>query len=758
MKGRIGAQAVREQAVPLALLAALSTVAGLGFAAVFVGWGFAWIPLVGALTGTAASAVAIWRRLLVGESIALALGLFVVVGVLSVGGATLGGATTFLRGLVTGWAELLTSFTPLVPTRSMSALPFVISWFAAVVGGELLRATRVPALPAIGPLLAFALSLLFTAEDRTLAVTQGVVMVTGTLALGLVQQRRYRTLEDDLTTGTTNRWSGRGLVSVAGVLALILVGAPLLGPELPLVDENERFDLRQYLTPPFDPLSIPSPLAGIKGQLKDGDDEKLVFEVDSPDRPERLTTAVLGTYDGVVWSVAESVESDAGRYRPVDELFPPPPDGYLVMDRRTVTAEVTVSELGGHWLPRPGWVTQVGLPDEVDIRFNDVTGNVALPGRVADGLTYRITAVPTPSLAEVDGAEVAPGGGELGTLPPAIRNFVADVVQGQDGGWPQVTALVEYFITEGFYDVSETARPGHSVFRLGEFLADPDRIIGYEEQYAATAAIAVRALERPARVAVGYTIPPERWSGDRAEVFAGDVSAWIEVRTEAGWVSLDVTPDRSRKPEVEERGRTVEDVAVPNPPPPPPPPPDRRTVEPEELEEPEVEDEEEEEEPQVAGLLPPMAMYTIAGIGTPLVMLLLLALVVGALKARRRDRRRTATSPAIRVAGAWQELLERCQEIGVARRPVDSTREAATLLATGTGTDPATWHGLADRVDRAAFHPNAPSDEDAASTWDLALRTLDEITSGLTFKAKMRSRLDPRSLLRRDPILRDGDE
>lgn len=755
MRGGIGAHAVREQAVPLTLLAVLATVAGLGFAAVFVGWGFAWIPLVGGLTGTAASAIAIWRRLLVGESIALALGMFVVVGVLTVGGATPSGATAFLRGLVTGWAELLTSFTPLVPTRSMLALPFVISWFAAVVGGELLRTSRVPALPAVGPLMAFAVSLLFTVEDRALAVTQGVVMVTGTLALGLVQQRRYRTLEDDLTTGTTNRWSSRGLVTVVGVLALVLVGAPLLGPQLPLADANDRFDLRRYLTPPFDPLSVPSPLVGIKGQLKDGGDEELVLEVTSPDRLDRLATAVLGSYDGVVWSVAESVEADAGRYRPVDELFPPPPDGHLVMDRRTVSAEVTVVALGGHWLPRPGWVTQVDLPGEVDVRFNDVTGNVALPGRVEDGLTYRISAIPMPNVAEVGSADVAAGGGELGTLPPAIRNFVADVVQGQDGGWPQVTALVDRFTTEGFYDVSDTARPGHSVFRLGEFLADPDRVVGYEEQYAATAAIAVRALERSARVVVGYRIPPERWSGDRAEVFTGDVSAWIEVRTDAGWVSLDVTPDRSREPEVEGRGRTVQDIAVPNPPPPPPPPPDRDELEPDELEEPEVDDEEEQEEPLLAGLVPPVVFYTVAGIGTPLLLLALLAFVIGALKARRRDRRRTAAAPATRVAGAWQELVERCHEVGVGRRPVDTTREAAALLAAGTGTDLKVWHGLADRVDRAAFHPHPPSDEDAAATWDLALRTVDEIAAGLPWRVRMRSRLDPRPVLRRDPILGD---
>ena len=752
MSRAVGTQALREQLVPLALLLVLSTAAGLGFGAVFLSWSFAWIPLLGALTGTAVGAVAIHRRLLLGESMALSILAFVVVGAIAVGGATPSGALAFLRGVVTGWAELLTSFTPLTPTRSIAALPFVVSWAGAAVGVELLRGTRVPALPAVGPLLACSLALLFTVEDRVVALSQGVVIVAGTLALGLVQQQRYRTLEDDLTTGSTQRWSPRGLVTTAAVLALAVVGAPLLGPHRPFADAHERFDLRDHLVPPFDPLALPSPLTGLKGQLRDGADEDTVLVIRSADRPARWTTAVLGSYDGMVWTVAESAAEDAGRYRPVDERFPAPPAGDLSLDRQTVQAEVTVIDLDDHWLPRPGWVTTVDLGPEEDVRFNDVTGNVALPGKLREGLRYRVSAVPLPTEGEVAGARVAGGAPDIAALPPVVRNLVADLVQGEDGGWPQVRAIQQHLTSAGYYDLSDSARPGHSLFRLGEFLADADRIVGYEEQYAAAAAVAVRSLGQPARVVVGYRIPEDRWEGEVAEVLTGDASAWIEVRTELGWVALDVTPDQAREPEEEERGRTVEDVAVPNPPPPPPPPPDTEPPELDELDDPEVdEDEEEAEETLLAGLSP-VVLYTAAGVGTPLLLLAALAGLVAALRARRRNRRRAAADPAVRVAGAWQELLDRCAEVGLRRQRMDSTQETAQRLAEATGTDPSLWRQVADQVDRAAYHPAPPSDDDASALWVSVIDADAQLRSRRDRRARLRARLDPRPVLRRDPV------
>lgn len=139
--------------VPLGLLAALSMVSAMGFLAVFVGWTFLWAPLVAVLAAGAVAWFAARRGLLVGESIALSLVLFLVVGIVVVGGGpTPGAARTFLRALVDGWAELLTSYTPADVTPTVLALPFTLAWLGMLSGGELLRTTRVPGLAALGPL------------------------------------------------------------------------------------------------------------------------------------------------------------------------------------------------------------------------------------------------------------------------------------------------------------------------------------------------------------------------------------------------------------------------------------------------------------------------------------------------------------------------------------------------------------------------------------------------------------------------------
>ena len=42
-------------------------------------------------------------------------------------------------------------------------------------------------------------------------------------------------------------------------------------------------------------------------------------------------------------------------------------------------------------------------------------------------------------------------------------------------------------------------------------LEDPARIVGFEEQYAAAAAVMAQVAELPVRVVVGYEISPEAW-------------------------------------------------------------------------------------------------------------------------------------------------------------------------------------------------------------------------------------------------------
>lgn len=113
-----------------------------------------------------------------------------------------------------------------------------------------------------------------------------------------------------------------------------------------------------------------------------------------------------------------------------------------------------------------------------------------------------------------------------------------------------MTAIRDALRNGGFYDASPGVAPGHSFFRLAELLADQRRMVGYEEQYAAAAAVMMRAAQLPARVVVGYLVPDSAWQQDGAslgaDVHAGDISAWVEVRADGvGWVPVDVSPPRT---------------------------------------------------------------------------------------------------------------------------------------------------------------------------------------------------------------------
>ncbi len=542
----------------------------------------------------------------------------------------------------------------------------------------------------------------------------------------------------------------------AVVVVSAVVAAPMLGPRLPLAEARDRFDLRRYQVPPFDPLAVPSPLVQLKASLKDDRRDDVVFTVEGDTEIGRWPVAVLTDYDGVVWTVADpDRHADATEFVPVDTQLPELDDA-LPEGAHTVEHTVEVHDLGGYFLPTAGTPERLSFTDDPDPRLNLGTGTIALPGGLSDGFSYHVTSAvpPEPSEEQLAAATITlvDRSDELELLPPPVENLAADLTEGQDSRWHRMTAIRDKFVDDGFYDVTEETQPGHSYARINEMLEDESRIVGYEEQYAAAAAVMARAAQLPARVVVGYVIPPERWQNGRAEVLAGDISAWVELDAgELGWVPVDVSPDRSRTPDPETQGSTTEQIAVPNPPPPPPPPP--------EVEPPRQEDEEVEKEDAFEPIAhefdrsggPGFATWIAIGAGgVPVVLVLFFAVVVLAWKALRRRRRRRHGSPSGRVAGAWAEAVDRCTETGLARRSGTTPHErvgvyAATAAVTGVEQE---LHGLANEVDRAAFAAHPPSPAHVERAWQYSDRVTEELRRQRNAAQRMRMRLDPRPLLR----------
>ena len=764
--------------VVIALVAATTVAATAALNGVFGDWTFLRVAAIGA-TGAAVGCVVGARfRLLIGEAIAVSVLLFVLVGIV-----TCGGPSSFFEGLTDGWADVLSSTPPADLTAPLRAVPLTIAWIGVALGGEIARRHQQPALPAIGPLLTLALAALLASPERGVALALGAIVAAGALCITVVQQRALRASER-VDTRRRLLIGGRA----AAMLTVVAVAAPFVGQQLPLADSHDRYDLRDQIDPPWDPLSVPSPLVQLKASLKDTRVDDVVFTVSSDTPVTRWQVAVLGSYDGVVWTVAADNSDAEEEFDTVDSRLPDAPRGSIDPDAPSVSATVTIADLGGPWMPSPGWPERVEVDSSStpppDVRENLQTGTLALTTGLPAGTTYEVEArLPSQQTdAELTDRDVdlLPATDDLDVLPPAVRNLAADLVEGIDPGWAQVVAVRDSFRTTGFYDSDADVPPGHSYFRLSEFLADPDRIVGYEEQYAAAAGVISRAARLPTRVVVGYVVGADRYAGGNAEVRAGDITAWIEVLVDgAGWVPVDVTPDRSREPTTDQQGTSFEDVAVPNPPPPPQPPPDLQVVT--DDQEPEVEkaaDDEDDDAASATAAGVGWGTWVAIGAGVLVGFALMFVVIVLGSKARRTHRRRTASSAA---HGRWPAPGTRSATATRRRtspRPCrrDPRRGGAALLdhEPTTAQVRAELLGLVAAVDRASYDAADPDDEAMRPRPGGAVGpVVGALDAGRSPWQRLRMRLDPRPLLaaaargRRpggasrtmsdDEVTRDGD-
>lgn len=780
---------------PVALLApcavaAMALVATLGFRGIFPDWTFLASAMIGATGAVLFSVLGRALGLLLPESVAVSLVGFVLFGsVATTGLPTPSGWSSFFDGLVNGWAELLSSIPPASLTEEYRVIPYTVAWASAMVGSEILRSKRTTAFAVLGPILGLSLSTLITIEDRGVAVTQGAVLAAGALLLGSLDQRRRAEPGSRRTTSAapvgkptgdsteddepSPFWFSRpwqvamSVVMAAGVAAV----AVWLGPSVPNADDNTRFDLREFQTPPFDPLEQPTPLSQVKVGLQDANADRVLFTVTSDEPIDRITLAILDHYTSEFWAVADETGDAPAEFRPVDRAFPEPTDGTL-QGWSEVSATIDIVDLdrlaGGEfdppWLPVPGWPITVDADSPLDLRFNARSGTIALaPDGPSSGLTYEVTALVPPPLERLTLQSATVTQREPFDLAvPQLRSFAGDVLEGADVGWEQVEAIRTRLVDSGAYDsraASPAGRPGHSLGRLAEFVDDPEQLVAFEEQYAATAALLARSQGLPARVAVGFMVDDdelaERRTGTTTRVLASDITAWIEVRFDGiGWLPFDVTPPRERQPEDSPVGRTEREVAVPNPPPEPPPPalPPDLDLE-TELDE-DIDPVDDPTDDQASGIrwLP---ILIGVGIAIPILALLGAMLAIVILKRRRAERRRHAPTASLQVAGAWYELMDRLAERGARPPRAATNREVAVGLRSTevfAEADGDVLEALADDVDRAAFHPTPADDLVATRAWERADELGAAIGAGESSVARWRSRFDPAPLRTKDPI------
>ena len=765
----------------IALVACLAGIGTAGFSSSIGGLGL-WLAVVSGAGLAVATATFLRSRLVHATEWLLAsmLAMLILGPLLALGRPTPTGFSTFFTGLGGGWADVLTS-TPRVPASSAVLVPpYVLAWAATTVGLLLLSKSRLPGLPALPAIVAFGITMLFGGEFGVLSVVLGVALASGTLILGWWQQRNLASSNDIQIGNTTALVRRERMFHATGLLLGIAVLAPLIGSVLPGFDDD-RYDIRDLLEPPWDPLDEPSPLAGVKQNLLAGNRDQIVFSAATTNTGEQLSgrwaIATLAHYDeGFVWTVGDTAADGDTDFIPLDRRVPSDPAlgaGAAEIDENSLV-EVTVEipdasalsndEAGavdlGVWVPLPGRPVEVTAVDgdgnPADVRVSESTGTIAIP---AGSAGHTVTALVMPFAEAGEGSfEVTAwetGAEELSNESSAFRSILGRLSQrGSEpctaSTWEAVLCVQDNLQVGGYIiEVGQPeAAPGHSIPRLEELAADrePESYAGFEEQYGALAGLATRRAGVASRVVVGYIADaPE---SDSIELSAENIDVWIEVLTDSGWVSVDVTPDRENEPELSEPGRSTTPITdqIPPIPPPPPAPVNNPTVE--EEEDLDDEDEEVDDEPS---LIVDMAIAGGISLAVPATIGAFWLGAMGLLKSRRSNRRKNATNPEHQVAGAWYDSLDRLAEAGLTPKGGLSTSEFAEIIDLRFDGETQMVE-LAALTDAAAFGPNTVDVRTSELAWERFEQTHAVINRDRSLLTGVKRLADPTPLFKGDPL------
>ncbi len=513
----------------------------------------------------------------------------------------------------------------------------------------------------------------------------------------------------------------RGAVARATVSAAV-VGSVVVLATVAVGDVADRLVLRGMLGTGYDVGRLDNPLTDF-GQFRDDDADKSMalkplLTLRGLPRRVPIRFLVLDTYDGVEWSPGNDtvLGTREDRFQQLGERVGTSAVG------REIAVRVDLRKLwNSDWLPLAGYLTSLDFdgPDArsplADVRYNPATGSAAVAGELGRADDYRFTAVVPPTRLPRDAEPFAHPGdlqpeGEFldDYLEPWRREPVTPI--------ERVLLLAEYLKVTGYYSdgaaIGETEVPrGHSKEALAAFAFAP---VGNDEQYAAFLALAANRLGVPARVVVGA------YQGERRQVRAADVEAWVEVQIADG--TWRVVPAHAfigtQDPAL--AAQTPEEFL------------ERKKKE-REREEPEPE----QEADRAADGDGDLGWVPAAGAGAAL----LLVAAVPLTKWLRRRRRRSRAGVAA-VVGGWRELVDSARDLGydvpvAAPRP-DQARAWA-------GAEPAAV-ALAERTDALTFGPLAPDRAVTDDYWDRVRRERRLLAADRSALRRLRARWSLASL------------
>ena len=731
--------------VDIAVVMVLSIVAVIGFEPAFGHYDFVIAAIGGLAIGCTVALLGNLLRLSVLPTIAIAIAAYFLFGTaLTMPGAALYGVLPSLDGLsglvlgaVFGWSDAVTLQAPVEAPPYIAVIPYFAAWLVSFV--TVLLATRwLPSrrrtvlrssILLIGPVLLFLAAILLGTRDAYFAGVRGVVFAG--IALIWLGWRRVRSggLAVSSDSGLLRRKiTGTAIV----VLAAVVIGG-LAGTALAPASAS-RFVLRQEVTPPFDPLNYPSPLAGFRKYTKDLQKTKL-FTVSGLEKGELIRLATMDSYDGIVWSVTGPDEQTdgSGTFELLGRTIPRPP---LFTSGTTSKAAITITGYDDVWLPEPGYASALdftahtGTDPTTTVRVNTTTGTTAVTSGVDAGLKYTVGVTAQKTYSDKALAHIAPA--RL-TMPPVtgVPDIVASKAEEYAGS--ATTAIQKLrnmerslktigYLSHGRASDPVPSRAGEGADRMSD-LFSKQPMVGDQEQYTSAFALMARHLGYPTRVVMGFQ-PKVAKGATTATVTGDDVTAWDEVAFQGiGWVPFFPTPDKTDAP----KNQTTKPKLEPQPQVRQPP---RTNPKADELLTP-VKTKDNNPKDKHNGFQIPTWAYVVAAIiAIPLLVYLVPLLLIAALKRRRRRKRRETGPPDRRAAGAWDELTDEYAELGFTLPGRSTRRQTATAIdrqsaEQGLQTPDGGLDPLARRVDEAVFAAAAADDERVEALWadaDAALR------------------------------------
>ena len=610
-----------------------------------------WLVGVGARLARVPAAGAILLQV-VGAAVALT-ALFTTGGIGGVlpNGAVVGEAGELLTG---AWQQIRTTVSPAPASPELSFLICLSVGTTALIVDILIAVCRAPALVALPLLCVYSvpasidLSMLPWEAFAAPAMLYAILLV----ASGLTGRRL------GAGAGLAQVVSGVALAALATVIALVVAGS--------VTGVGTAGRLPRSSAGPSAGVGL-SPFATLEGNLQRSEPVDML-SVTGLTGPKYLRTVGLQKWTpGRGWSI--------------DQLT----DGQLPSAQLPDQAAITVTALAyrDQFLPIYNGTTQVNGAD------SDWSYDAALESvHRVEPLTpapYEIDAVfAEPTAADLRTDNARPGGSltETGELSPEVIERASQVTAGATTAFDKAEALRRYFTdpVNGFsYSLSVPA--GDSGDPLVDFLNIKQ---GYCEQYASAMAIMLRAVDVPARVAIGFTQGEQQSDGSYL-ISSNDAHAWVEVQFDrAGWVQFDPTPltggQGQQQGFAEEAGALPSIGALPSD---------------------DVPSAGAQDDEQTGQNAVPTAQ-TSAGAGTGdsadnepavaagwWVALAILALIAAAaagptvVRRRRRDQRlaEADSGSAGAAAAAWREIEDLAVDHGIGINPAESARATANRLA-----------------------------------------------------------------------------